>query len=25
MVEDDPLEKEGKGLSKLYNHIRERN
>jgi hypothetical protein len=25
MVEDDPLEKDGKGLSKLYNHIRERN
>jgi MazG-like family len=25
MVEDDPLEKDGKSLSKLYNHIRERN
>lgn len=25
MVEDDRLEREGKGLSKLYNHIRERN
>lgn len=24
MVEDDPMEREGKSLSKLYNHIRER-
>lgn len=25
MVEGDALERDGKGLSKLYNHIRERN
>ncbi|MEG0774835.1 MazG-like family protein [Clostridium sp.] len=25
MVEGDSLERDGKGLSKLYNHIRERN